>query len=237
MSIIIHRANTRGYADHGWLQTFHTFSFANYYDPERMGCGALRVLNDDTVQAGEGFGRHGHQDMEIFTIPLSGRLLHKDSLGHSEVIGPNMVQVMSAGKGVFHSEENASNTEPVSLLQIWIEPKVYGVEPRHETGVFNPADRRDHIQAIIAPQREGTKLWLHQDVYISWLDAEQIREYQYSLHGHGHGVYLFQISGRTSFGKEVLRERDGMWMTEQEAVSFSCELGARLLLIEVPIRV
>lgn len=234
MSIQVHRADTRGYADHGWLQTHHTFSFANYHDPERMGCGALRVLNDDMIAAGKAFGWHGHSDMEIFTIPLSGSLRHEDSLGHVEILKPNDIQVMSAGKGVMHSEANASASESLSLLQIWIEPAAYQVDPRHDTFTFNLQDRRDHIQLCIGPKQGEGVLWLYQDAYVSWLDVEEQLEHVYRLHNPQNGVYLFVIEGDAEVKKEKLTRRDGAWIIGEAEFSINASPKSRLLFIEVP---
>lgn len=234
MNLHIHRAGTRGYADHGWLQTYHTFSFANYHDPDRMGCGALRVLNDDTIAAGKAFGWHGHRDMEIFTIPLSGSLRHEDSLGHEEILKPNDIQVMSAGRGVMHSEANASSSEPLSLLQMWIEPAETSVDPRHDTFTFDPKDRRDRIQLCIGPKQGEGILWFHQDAYVSWLDGEERLQYVYCLHNPEHGVYLFVIEGEVRVGGEVLSRRDGAWMLDERELAFSISPKSRVLFIEVP---
>lgn len=240
MSFQIHRAQTRGYADHGWLQTHHTFSFANYYDPERMGCGALRVLNDDTIAPQKGFGWHGHTDMEIFTIPLSGSLKHEDSLSHIEILKPNDIQVMSAGRGVMHSEANASSTEPLSLLQIWIEPNTYRVDPRHDTFTFDPRDRRDRIQLCIGPEQGEGYLWLHQRAYVSWLDIETQTNQTYRRYEEGNGIYLFMIEGESSIRISpseqagLLHARDGVWVTEEKEIGLVAAQGARILFIEVP---
>ena len=160
MEKIIHRANSRGYANHGWLQSYHTFSFANYYQPERIHFGALRVLNDDTVKGGMGFGQHPHDNMEIVSIPLQGALEHKDNTGRHERILSNDVQIMSAGSGITHSEFNASKTEPVNFLQIWVFPKLRNIQPRYQQQTFDPADRHNRLQTVISPEANSGVLWL-----------------------------------------------------------------------------
>src|SRR5690606_20497754 len=165
MKKIIHRANTRGYANHGWLKSYHTFSFANYYDPERMHFGALRVLNDDTVAGGMGFGKHPHNNMEIISIPLDGDLEHQDSMGNTAVIRNGDIQVMSAGTGIYHSEYNKNKDKPVKFLQIWVIPNKGNVEPRYDQVTLNVADRHNKLQQIVSPKDGGEGVWIHQDAW------------------------------------------------------------------------
>ena len=174
MDMLLHKAATRGYFDHGWLRTHHTFSFADYYDPARLNFGALRVLNDDTVVPGAGFGMHPHREMEVVSIPLSGRLEHKDSLGHTDVIRAGEIQAMSAGTGIYHSEYNPSRSAPVEFLQIWIFPNRRGVKPRYENAVISDLARPGELSEIVSPYPgNGRGLWIYQDAWLSLGDLRQ----------------------------------------------------------------
>ena len=164
-NIILHKADTRGNANHGWLQSRHTFSFANYYNPERMNFGALRVLNDDSVAAGMGFGTHPHDNMEIISIPLEGDLEHKDSMGNISVIKHGDIQVMSAGTGIFHSEYNKNKDRLVKFLQIWVFPDKKNVTPRYDQITLDLADRHNKLQQILSPDAEDTGVWIHQKAW------------------------------------------------------------------------
>lgn len=232
MQTLLHRADTRGHANHGFLDTHHTFSFAGYYDPERMNFGALRVLNDDVVKGGGGFGTHPHNNMEIVSIPLVGDLQHRDSMGHGEVIRQGDIQVMSAGTGITHSEFNANADRPVNFLQIWILPKEANVKPRYDQQTFTLGERHNRLQTVVSPDRNG--LWLHQDAWFSLgrFDAGQTGEY--ALHAPHHGVYTFVISGDVEIGGETLHARDGLGVWAVDTVSFRASSDAELLLIEVP---
>ncbi len=233
MKTIIHRAETRGGADHGWLQTHHTFSFADYYDPLRVHFGVLRVLNDDVVAPGEGFDMHPHNNMEIVTIPLEGSLQHRDSMGNTAVISKGEVQVMSAGTGILHSEYNHSADDIVKLLQIWVFPREKALEPRYsQVKITEPGP--DSIEVIVAPKGAEHIAWIHQDAWFSLARVSKGKTIEYELHKEGNGVYLFVLDGAASAGGEHLYNRDGMGVSGAAAFTISGGTDARLLLMEVP---
>jgi hypothetical protein len=234
MKKIIHKADSRGYFDFGWLKTNHTFSFGNYYDPERVNFGMLRVLNDDIVAGGEGFGTHPHKDMEIVSIPLRGALAHKDSTGTEKAIAPNEVQVMSAGTGILHSEYNHSKEDETNFLQIWILPDKKGHEPRYNQKLFNAVERKNKLQFIVTPEKKEDNLWLNQDAYFSLVDLEKDKSINYKIRTIGNGVYLFVIEGMISVVDEALSKRDGIGIWEVDSLSVSATVDAKLLFIEVP---
>ena len=211
MNKTIHRAQTRGHANHGWLDTYHTFSFAGYYDPRRIHFGALRVLNDDTVAPGEGFGTHPHDNMEIVSIALEGALRHGDSMGNMQELRPGEIQVMSAGTGITHSEMNASDTEPVKFLQIWVLTDAENHTPRYNQIRLAPA-KRNELRTIVAPEGRGGENtgWLHQDAWFSTLDLDKGHDVEYRMHMPGNGAYVFVIEGLVEVDGEVLGRRDGM---------------------------
>lgn len=231
---VIHRADTRGHFDHGWLNTYHTFSFAGYFDRSRVHFGMLRVLNDDTVEPGEGFGTHPHDNMEIVTIPLSGELAHRDSMGHEEVIKPGEIQVMSAGTGLTHSEYNVSDTESVSLLQIWVFPKENNVKPRYDQKVFAPSQMKDTIFTVVSPYRKEGSLWLNQDAFFSLSDLSVNNEVDYKMNLESNGVYIFVIEGRIQVDEEILNRRDGMGIEATDSVNIKALEPAKVLFIEIP---
>lgn len=232
MKPIIHKANTRGHAKHGWLESFHTFSFANYHNPDRMHFGALRVLNDDFIDAGEGFGTHPHRDMEIVTIPLSGALQHADSTGRREIIRHGEVQIMSAGTGIAHSEMNASKNEPVTLLQIWVMPKKLGIDPRYDQRVFNTEDRKNKFQTVVSPNGEG--LYINQDAFFSLANLDSGKTLKYSLKGKDSAVYFFVINGAMDISGHTLDKRDAIGLADAE-ISLEALKDTELLAIEVPL--
>jgi redox-sensitive bicupin YhaK (pirin superfamily) len=234
MKKIMHKANSRGYFDYGWLKTNHTFSFSNYYDPERVNFGMLRVLNDDIVAAGQGFGTHPHNDMEIVSIPLIGALAHKDSTGIEEVIVPNEIQVMSAGTGILHSEYNHSKDKETNFLQLWIFPDKKEHKPRYNQKHFDPEERKNKFQFIVTPEKKDDNLWLNQDAYLSLTDLEKNKSLEYKIHSKGNGVYLFLIEGNISVGDESLSKRDGIGIWSTDEFSITAEENSRVLLIEVP---
>lgn len=237
MQTTLHKADTRGHAEHGWLSTAHSFSFADYYDPQRMGFGALRVLNDDIISAGNGFGTHPHSNMEIITIPLEGELAHADSMGTKEVLRSGEVQVMSAGSGVKHSEFNNSHTMPVKLLQIWIEPNQKNVTPRYDQKKFTVEDRHNALQQIVSPEHMGGGLWIHQNawVYMGSLDAGV--SVPHTLHAKENGVYIFVIRGSVQVGEQILEARDGFGVWDTESVDITTKTNAEVLILEVPMTV
>ena len=235
MKHLIHKANERGIADHGWLKTAHSFSFANYYNPEKVHFGKLRVLNDDIVAPSKGFGMHPHEDMEIITIPLSGALKHSDNMGNEGVITTGEVQVMSAGSGVLHSEFNASDSEPVSLFQIWVFTDEKGHEPRYDQKKFNPKERKNKWQLLISPDGQNDSLWIHQNAFISVIDIENEISVDYELKAEENGVYFMLIEGQATIDDAPLEKRDavGFWeIIKPMKISFSKK--SKLLAIEVP---
>ena len=225
---------SRGGGDYGWLKTKYSFSFANYYEPSRMGFGALRVINDDWIAPNSGFGTHEHENMEIITIPLVGTLTHKDSLGTEATIKAGEVQVMSAGTGIAHSEYNASVTEALELFQIWIEPKSYGIAPRYDQKRFNFEENQDVLLPIITPKGiEGT-LFIHQEasLYLGYFTKASTEEYSIT---DGHGVYLLVVEGEVSVGDQKLSKRDALSVTNENKIEIVIQGGSRLLFIDVPL--
>lgn len=233
---VIHRADTRGHANHGWLDSYHTFSFARYHNPERMGFGLLRVLNDDVVAPGMGFGAHPHDNMEIVSIPLSGTLAHQDSTGNSKTIQTNEVQIMSAGTGLTHSEFNYSKTEPVKFLQLWVFPKERDIKPRYEQKAFNPEDRLNKLQTVVSPDQNEDALWINQDAWFSLGTLKSGFSGEYRLHKSGNGVYAFVLVGEAEIAGEKLSRRDGMGISGTDALDIKTSSDAELLLMEVPMK-
>lgn len=233
MQQIIDRAATRGYADHGWLRTYHTFSFAEYYNPRRMRFGALRVLNDDTVAAGEGFGMHPHDNMEIVSIPLAGALRHRDSMGHTSVLRAGEIQVMTAGTGIVHSESNASAQEPVRFLQIWVFPEQRGLTPRYSQ-VRLAAAVPDEPRLIVAPEGSEHVAWIHCKAWFHTLLLSGSGEVSFRLQRPTNGLYLFVLEGEAEVAGQRLARRDGMGVQEVEQLPVRGSRDAELLLMEVP---
>lgn len=234
MNKTLHRADSRGLADHGWLRSRHTFSFAGYHDPERMGFGRLRVINDDVVAPGGGFGTHPHDNMEIVSVPLTGALRHRDSVGNTHIIRHGEVQVMSAGTGITHSEYNDSDAEPVNFLQIWVRPKVRDIEPRYGQRAFDAAERRNRFQVVVAPDGREDSIVINQDAFFSLADLEAGGRVTYTPHRPGNGVYLFVIEGSVEAAGERLQRRDALGLEEAGAVEIAADGEARVLAIEVP---
>lgn len=231
----LHKAETRGHADHGWLDSHHTFSFANYYDPQRVHFGALRVLNDDIVTGGMGFGTHPHDNMEIISIPLKGALEHKDSMGNTGVITKGEVQVMSAGTGIRHSEFNHSKTEMVNFLQLWIFPKLKNIAPRYDQKLFDLAERQNKIQILVSPDEENT-LHINQDAWLSMADLDADKKVNYKIHKPGNGVYIFIIDGNIETGDLQLMKRDGAGITDADEITINAKSRSEILFIEVPMQ-
>jgi len=234
MKTIIHKADSRGLADHGWLKSRHTFSFAGYHEPKRMRFGLLRVLNDDIVQPGEGFGTHPHDNMEIISIPLSGALAHKDSTGTEKVINTGDVQIMSAGSGLNHSEYNASKTEEVNFLQLWIFPKEKDITPRYDQKTFNAADRVNKFQTVVSPEKDSGALWINQDAYLSLGNIQKGKSAEYVLSKKGNGVYAFILSGSAQIAGTLYGSRDAIGIEDIDSISVKAEEDSEILLIEVP---
>jgi redox-sensitive bicupin YhaK (pirin superfamily) len=236
MQSVFHPAGERGYAKQGWLETHHSFSFASYYNPQMMGFGVLRVINDDVIAPGQGFGRHPHENMEIITIPLSGSLTHEDSMGNRAVIHTGEVQVMSAGTGVEHSEYNASQTEAVSLLQIWIETRMAGVVPRYAQKIFDNNLFNNNLYLVVGPEeseKDGA-LFIHQDAFLSLGRFDIDTDVAYTLHRPGNGAYFFVMEGEAMIGDQALGRRDALGVWESEKVLIQAKKDASLLCIEVP---
>lgn len=233
MKTIIHKADSRGGASFGWLNSKHTFSFGRYYDPERTNFGALRVLNDDIVEAGMGFGTHPHDNMEIISIPLEGDLEHKDSTGNTEVIRSGDVQIMSAGSGLTHSEYNHSKTEKVNFLQLWVFPKEKKITPRYEQKTYSEADRKNKIQTVVAPDHDSA-VWINQDAWFSLADIDEGSQVDYTFHKNGNGVYAFILDGEVEINDINLSKRDGLGIYETNKLEIKASLDAKLLLVEVP---
>ncbi|MFD0862655.1 pirin family protein [Sungkyunkwania multivorans] len=237
MKKVLHKAATRGHANHGWLNSYHTFSFANYHDPKRMNFGVLRVLNDDTVSAGMGFGKHPHSNMEIISIPLYGDLEHEDSMGNKTVIKEGDVQVMTAGTGVFHSEYNKNTDKEVKFLQIWIMPKKRNVEPRYDQISLQPEEYSNKLLQLISPNGENESMHINQDAWFHIGALERSKELQYDLKGKNTGVYAFVIEGAVSINDELLEPRDGLGIWEVEQLHIKANTDTKLLLMEVPMSI
>jgi redox-sensitive bicupin YhaK (pirin superfamily) len=222
--LTIRRSNERGHADHGWLDSHHTFSFANYYDPAHMGYRALRVINEDRVAEGRGFGAHGHRDMEILSYVLSGKLAHKDSMGHTEVLGPNEIQKMSAGTGVVHSEFNGSDTEPAHFLQIWIEPKSRGTSPSYEQLKFEAEEKRNRFKLLASPDPAPGAATINQDAKVSVAELEPGHELEYPLGSERHG-WLHVIRGEVLVNGTALATGDAVAIEREEKLEIAAPNG------------
>jgi quercetin 2,3-dioxygenase len=233
MKTIIHKAADRGHVNHGWLNASHSFSFASYYDPNKEQFGALRVLNDDIVKAGYGFGMHPHNNMEIVTIPLKGALKHRDSSGGEGVIRTGDVQIMSAGKGIMHSE-HATAEEDVNLFQIWVFPKVRDIEPRYDQRTFDEGDRQHNWQIVVSPEEAHNALWINQDAYFSLGNFTDVTTY--ALHKADNGVYIMVIEGEAEIDGNRLSERDAIGITDASSVQINVLQPTRLLAVEVPMQ-
>lgn len=234
MNSVVHRADTRGHANHGWLDTHHTFSFANYYNPERMHFGVLRVLNDDVVAPGRGFSTHPHDNMEIISIPLEGDLEHKDSMGNVSVIKEGDVQVMSAGTGVYHSEYNKNRDKDVRFLQIWLFPRQKGVTPRYDQISIRDVETKNQFYQILSPAVDDQGVWIHQDAWFHLGKFEASASDTYKLRKKGNGVYAFVLDGDVTLEGQQLNKRDGMGIWNTESITLKANSDARVLLMEVP---
>jgi len=231
---VIHRSETRGHTNHGWLDSYHTFSFAQYYNPERMHFGVLRVLNDDVVAGGMGFGTHPHDNMEIISIPLKGDLQHKDSMGNVQIIREGDVQVMSAGKGITHSEYNKNEDEHVNFLQIWIYPNEKNVTPRYDQLSFKKEERKNRLQQVISPNKDDEGVWIHQDAWFHLGDFENGKSTEYHLNKKENGIYLFLLEGSIQIEDTILEKRDGMGIWETDIITIKATSNSEFLLMEVP---
>lgn len=234
MKTKIQRSSERGNANFGWLNSHHSFSFGHWHHPEKMNFGALRVLNDDIVDGGQGFGAHPHDNMEIISIPLKGALAHKDSTGTDGIIQTGDVQIMSAGTGIRHSEFNASKTDEVNFLQIWILPKQRNIKPRYDQKTFDAAERNNEWQIVVSPDEKDGGLWINQDAVFSLAHAEKNSSLIYSNKFSGNGVYLFVIEGEIEIAAEQLHKRDAIEISETDEFEIKANANAYLLAIEVP---
>ena len=236
MKLIIHKANTRGHANHGWLDSYHSFSFAGYHDPERMHFGALRVLNDDTVSGSMGFGTHPHENMEIISIPTSGELEHRDSMGNVQVIRVGDVQAMSAGTGIQHGEKNKNKDEAVKFFQVWVFPNKKDISPRYDQKNFTVEDRHNKLLTVVSPlgSNDGG-VQIQQEAWFSLEKLDKDFSAVYELKNKANGVYAFVIEGEVTINGEKLERRDGLGITEADKVDIKADNNAELLLIEVPI--
>ncbi len=238
VNTIIHKADTRGSANHGWLQSRHTFSFANYHNPERMHFGVLRVLNDDIVAESQGFGTHPHRDMEIISIPLEGDLKHEDNMGNKTIIKSGDIQVMSAGTGIMHSEYNANADEKVKFLQIWVFPNKKSVQPRYDQITLNTIDRQNKLQQVLSPNAEDDGVWIHQNAWFHMANLDKGKYVNYQLKdSKNNGVYAFIIKGDVTINGESLNERDGMGISNIEELTIESDSNAEVLLMEVPMTI
>lgn len=236
---MVHRAEDRGFANHGWLQANHSFSFANYYNPQKMNFGALRVLNDDIIAPKMGFGTHPHDNMEIITIPLTGELKHKDSMRNEwQSVFPGEVQIMSAGTGLLHSEINGSDSEHLSLFQIWITPNKQNVEPRYGQKTFQPENRKNVLQTLVTSMDDDHdgSLKIYQDAIISRIDLNKGSSFDYALKSENHGVYMMTIFGSGTINNETTEARDAIGITDGTDFTLTSNEASSFLFIEVPMQ-
>ncbi len=234
---VLHKSESRGEANHGWLHSRHTFSFANYNNPERMHFGVLRVLNDDSVDAGQGFGTHPHDNMEIISIPLEGDLEHKDSMKNVTVIKNGDIQVMSAGTGVTHSEYNKNRDSPVKFLQIWIFPNKKNVKPRYDQMALDVADRHNKLQQVLSPNPDDAGVWIHQDAWFHLGKFDKDISTNYKIKKEGNGLYFFILSGSVKVNDQLLDTRDGYGIWETADVTITAASDVEFLLMDVPMQV
>lgn len=234
MKTVFYPASERGHVSAGWLETYHSFSFGHWYDPSKIHFGALRVLNDDTIKGGTGFGLHPHDNMEIVTIPLTGAVAHKDSTGTDGTIKTGDVQIMSAGSGIRHSEFNASKTDPLSLLQIWVFPKLKDIKPRYDQKTFNTDERNNKWQIVVSPDEKDGGMFINQDARFALTRLEQGKEISFEPRFKGNGVYVFVIEGEITVGDKTVSRRDAIGISETAAFSIKANKDAEVLAIEVP---
>jgi len=236
MKITLHKADTRGVAEHGWLSSRHTFSFAAYRDPERVRFGLLRVINDDVVKPSMGFGTHPHENMEIISIPLAGELRHQDSMGNAQNIKAGEVQIMSAGTGIRHSEYNGSDSEVVNFLQIWVLPEKRDIEPRYDQKLFSADERQGRLQNIVSPEQNDGGVWINQQAWF-WLgDFKAGQSATYTIKRSGNGAYFFVLEGGVAAAGEQLERRDGIGVEGAETVDFEATEDCQLLVMDVPVQ-
>lgn len=231
---VLHQASTRGNANHGWLNAFHSFSFGGWYNPEKVQFGVLRVLNDDTVAAGMGFGTHPHDNMEIITIPLEGDLAHKDSMGNAATIKTGDVQVMSAGTGIQHSEFNPNADLQTKLFQIWLFPKTRNVEPRYQQITLDKSLQKNNFAQILSPNADDEGVWIHQDAWFYLSDFDKDFTKKLALKKEGNGFYIMNIEGEIEVNGEVLNKRDALGIWETAEIQIKANLDSKFLIMEIP---
>lgn len=236
METVYHAAQTRGHQDHGWLKANHSFSFANWHNPERIQFGALRVLNDDYIAAGTGFGTHPHDNMEIITIPLVGDLTHQDSMGHSAVICEGDIQVISAGTGIYHSEQNKRQDSQVELLQLWLFPNQQNVTPRYDQISIRDLKKENAFYQILSPNKEDKGSWIYQNAWMYLGDFSQETNTSYSLGSPSNGIYAFVIDGSLEIEGHTLNKRDALGVWDTDSIDFKIAKNSRVLLIDVPLK-
>ena len=237
MNSVVHKANTRGHADHGWLKANHSFSFANYYNPERMNFGVIRVLNDDSIAPERGFGTHPHDNMEIITIPLEGDLKHQDNMGNGTVIKNGDIQVMSAGTGITHSEFNANSDSHCKLLQIWLFPNKKNVTPRYDQIAISSMAKKNKLYQILSPNKDDQGVWIHQNAWFHIGKYDSKSKDEYTLKNKENGIYFFVIDGEITINDQQLSERDGMGLWDISQINFVAEARSRVLVMEVPLEI
>ncbi|MCJ7715051.1 MAG: pirin family protein [Anaerolineales bacterium] len=237
MKSVLHKADTRGRANHGWLDSYHTFSFANYHNPERMHFGVLRVLNDDRVAAGQGFGTHPHDNMEIISIPLEGDLEHRDSMGNVAVIKKGDVQVMSAGTGITHSEYNKNSDQEVKFLQIWVFPNKKGVDPRYDQISLKEIQKENQFYQVLSPNKEDQGVWIHQEAWFHLGELTRNASTSYSFKKESNGVYAFVLQGEVEIEEQYLETRDGFGIWDTKEIQVKALSQSRVLLMEVPMSI
>ncbi|RYU96600.1 pirin family protein [Emticicia agri] len=235
MKAIYYKASERGHANHGWLDAWHSFSFAGFHNPEKVHFGALRVLNDDMIIGGRGFGMHPHDNMEIVTIPLSGDLEHSDSMGNTGAIGKGEVQIMSAGTGIYHSERNKNIDKALRLLQIWVFPKLRDIQPRYDQRAFPVEGRKNQLQTIVSPlDGQDGGMGINQDAWFSLTNLEQGKELNYTVKLLTNGIYVFVIEGEAEINGQVLGRRDALGISETNEITIKANTDSEILLIDVP---
>ncbi|HEY0895537.1 MAG TPA: pirin family protein [Sphingobacteriaceae bacterium] len=230
----LHEAGTRGHADHGWLKSYHTFSFADYMNPDRIHFGALRVLNDDAVAGGMGFGEHPHQNMEIISIPLEGELEHRDSMGNVAVIRPGDIQVMSAGTGILHREFNKNSSQPVKFLQIWVFPDKKDVKPRYDQVSIKPEDLQNRLEQVLSPDPGDAGVWIHQKAWFHLGNLDAGVSLDYTVKAPGNGVYAFVLKGELLIADQLVNTRDGLGIWDTGSITITAKSNSEILLMEVP---
>jgi redox-sensitive bicupin YhaK (pirin superfamily) len=234
MKTVLHTANSRGHANHGWLNAYHSFSFASWFHPDRVQFGMLRVLNDDTIAAGMGFGTHPHDNMEIITIPLEGDLAHKDSMGNSSIIKSGDIQVMSAGTGIQHSEFNPNADQHTKLFQIWLFPKYRNVEPRYQQITLEPSLQKNNFDQILSPNPDDAGVWIHQDAWFYLSDFEADFTKKLTLKKEGNGFYIMAIEGEIEVNGQKLEKRDALGIWETPEIEIKAISNAKFLIMEIP---